>query len=49
MTDLFTPLPNVTPVKKRSFDDVWEEYRAKRDKIISEQFYNGKEIINKKP
>jgi hypothetical protein len=40
-TDLFTPIPDPKPAKKRSFDEVWEDYRVKRDKVISEQFYGG--------
>lgn len=50
MSDLFTPPPlDPPPIKKRSFEEVLEEYRAKRDKAISELFYNGQPIIDKKP
>lgn len=42
--NLFTQPPEPKPAKKGSFEEVWAEYKAKRDKVISKQFYNGGQI-----
>lgn len=44
MTDLFTT-PAAPPVKKRSFEEVWEEYRAKRNAILRELYPNDPDLF----
>lgn len=50
MTDLFTQLPPDKPLaeRKQIAIDKLAEYIQARNKVISEQYYGGKEIIDEK-